>query len=251
MSTVSLPVGVGVWGSAVERTAQRHTWDHWSPACTESVRITERNHEINDTCFNELYLPKQQKNQVHIIELNVIALEFAPYKFGISNCPIKILIYFFENCGTWNDTITARICLFSSTGMTPCLFSREQEQPTGKLSRLLHSLALSTRDDTITSLPPSSKWSRLSVLGQSSIIRPGGADAVCTCQQWLWLRCRSSAGETCRWMSCASQSGSRSVSSFPGLHPLSPKGLTTSDCSPGASDFEPAEQIPKALVWPV
>lgn len=97
-------------------------------------------------------------------------------------------------------------------------------------------------DDTIISLPPSSKWSRLSVLGQSSITRPGGAGAACTCQQWLWLRCRSSAGETCRWMSCASQSGSRSVSSFPGLHPLSPKGLTTSDCSPGASDFEPVEK---------
>lgn len=42
--------------------------------------------------LNESYLLKQN-NQVHIIKLNV-AREFAPYKFGVSNCPIKIFIYF-------------------------------------------------------------------------------------------------------------------------------------------------------------
>lgn len=41
--------------------------------------------------FNGL-LKKQ--NNVHIIKLNVSAQEFAPYEFGISNCPIKIFIYF-------------------------------------------------------------------------------------------------------------------------------------------------------------
>lgn len=44
--------------------------------------------------FYELHLLKQQNNQVHILKLNVLAHEFAPYKFSISNCPIKIFIYF-------------------------------------------------------------------------------------------------------------------------------------------------------------
>ena len=43
--------------------------------------------------FSQLFL-KKQNNQVHIIKLNILAHEFAPYKFGVSNCPIKIFIYF-------------------------------------------------------------------------------------------------------------------------------------------------------------
>lgn len=38
-------------------------------------------------------LLKKQDN-VHTIKLNVSAHEFAPYEFGISNCLIKIFIYF-------------------------------------------------------------------------------------------------------------------------------------------------------------
>lgn len=37
----------------------------------------------------------QKANQVHFIKLNVLTHEFDTYKFGISNCPIKIFIYFF------------------------------------------------------------------------------------------------------------------------------------------------------------
>jgi len=44
--------------------------------------------------LNESYLLQQQNNQVYIIKLNVVAREFAPYKFAVSNCPIKIFIYF-------------------------------------------------------------------------------------------------------------------------------------------------------------
>lgn len=45
---------------------------------------------IQYTCSLINYVLKN--NQVHIIKLNVLAHEFAPYKFGISNCPIKIFI---------------------------------------------------------------------------------------------------------------------------------------------------------------
>ena len=44
--------------------------------------------------FSQLFLKKQNNNQVHIIKLNTSAHEFAPYKSGISNCPIKIFMHF-------------------------------------------------------------------------------------------------------------------------------------------------------------
>lgn len=75
-----------------------------------------------------------------------------------------------------------------------------------------------------------------------SLTRSWGAGAVYTCLLLLWLHCRSSVDVTCQWKPGANQSGWHLLNSFPGLHPLSPKGLTTSDCSPGELDFEPMEK---------
>lgn len=135
------------------------------------------------------------------------------------------------------------MCLFSSTGMTPCLSKKKKPlQPKGKPSKLLDSPRLShlRRYNLFFTIEPQVR--SVSIRAQSFLTGSWAAGAVYTCPLVPSLHCGSSVDETCQWKSRANQSGWHLVNSFPGPRPLSPKGLTTSDCSPGESDFEPREK---------
>lgn len=152
--------------------------------------------------FNEFSL--QQNHQVRIIKLNVVARKIAPYKFGISNCPIKIFSFLRsvvrDMTRSQQRSVSLQLLEWHGAflGKMKCsLQANSQDRGIGWSFPL---------GDGIESLPPSSKQRGRCLLGESPITRSWGAGAVCTCRQWLWPRCRSSAGETCRWRSGASQS---------------------------------------------
>lgn len=93
-----------------------------------------------------------------------------------------------------------------------------------------------SESEYVTFTIPGLKPVFLIVTDQSSFKRSEVANVVCTSLQEPWLHCRSSAGGTCQWTRRANQSCWCSVGSSQSLHPLSPTGLTISDCSPEAWD---------------